>query len=1292
MSVNFDAKLTLDISEFMRNIKTAENSVQKLENQIAQINKKSVKAEVNVGTNQSSSMQARRAAAAETLEIGEKLSRQEANNAKVEWQAEGMRQKAMDARLKDHETLSSSIDRQISKEKAARTAASDSIRQQMVDREKMNKVHAQALAMNEKFNAAQSRGSMNLARERYALYDVAAAYQEIATAAVGSLTAVIGTAAEYERAFANVIRTTDFVSIKTGEAARIMRFELMQLAAEIPVAFGQISEIATIGNQLGIAQRDLTNFTETVAKFATTTDVTVNNAALSFGRIGELLDVSDFNALGSAIAFAGVNAVATETQILSVTKEIATTAKQAKFTAPEVVGLATALSSLGIAPEAARGSIIRSFAAINKAISEGGQDLQNYANISGMSADQFASTWQQSGSRAFDALLKGLQASSDSGANLDTTLRSLGIRNVRDIQTLQKLGDNYDVYAQSIRDANSAYAEGTFLSESYAVVQETVAAKFQVIQNQINNLFAGLGESTTGPLKALLDVISVLIEELTKLARNPAIQAVAVFATAALALVAAIAALNAVASLASASILAFTTAMTNSAAGANAAAAGVNKFAFAAKLAIGTLLRFTAAMGLFVAASVGIGVIGDEIQKLVAPMDFARRKAEEMLGGFVGLQDAITQDTNALNQNAKAAGMTAEQYAKANGIILVHTDAVEGDNEAIAEAKRVREGLTSILGDQETSINNVTGALEGQTIAIGANTQEWIKNSFREPLQEILTRNKDLAKVLAEGGFNFDDAIGAAATGQIDTYFDNIVTKYQSTLNNLKAINPLDWGGLLGGFNTTNDINSIRDSLNGVFGAIQLVGLGGTEAGAAIGTAGDSAGELEENLDGAARALRTVVDYANDLSSILSRVTDLKFGKILGRDDIAEGFERIRESSLGAAEAIREANLEINDLNADRGTLQYQLSVAERYGDEKRAAKLRAEIAKIDEKIVKSEEKKAEATERASTALTGGSKAARENRAELLGVVSSYEDYIATLARLGRKPSELAGDIQVLKKQFREQALALGFNESELSSYLDLFDNFGQVAQNAPRDVDIEVKLGIPAAEQAITEFTAKNRSTNVGVNAKLETAKADVESFASKQWRLTNVVADRVKTDQAEAGLQAWLNKGRTLSASLKFDSKQMVLDNAAAALRVARAFPVNSTMYNSYIEMYRELLKASRSFASGGYVSGPGTGTSDSIRANLSNGEFVMKASAVKTYGVDFMNSINQQKFAGPMPVSVSSGNSAGTTVAFLSPEDRALLRAVADRPVELYADSRKIAQTANDGNALIARRGVR
>lgn len=45
----------------------------------------------------------------------------------------------------------------------------------------------------------------------------------------------------------------------------------------------------------------------------------------------------------------------------------------------------------------------------------------------------------------------------------------------------------------------------------------------------------------------------------------------------------------------------------------------------------------------------------------------------------------------------------------------------------------------------------------------------------------------------------------------------------------------------------------------------------------------------------------------------------------------------------------------------------------------------------------------------------------------------------------------------------------------------------------------------------------------------------------------------------------------------------------------------------------------------ASGGLILGPGTGTSDSIPARLSSGEYVMRASAVKSVGVDTLDMIN-------------------------------------------------------------------
>ena len=60
---------------------------------------------------------------------------------------------------------------------------------------------------------------------------------------------------------------------------------------------------------------------------------------------------------------------------------------------------------------------------------------------------------------------------------------------------------------------------------------------------------------------------------------------------------------------------------------------------------------------------------------------------------------------------------------------------------------------------------------------------------------------------------------------------------------------------------------------------------------------------------------------------------------------------------------------------------------------------------------------------------------------------------------------------------------------------------------------------------------------------------------------------------------------------------------------------------------------------FATGGYVSGPGTGTSDSIAAKLSNGEFVMNAKTVARFGVDALR--NMQKWANS-PFKFAEGGS--------------------------------------------------
>jgi len=1363
VALNFDAQINVDVAPFLANIERAKNAVQNLNAEINALNAKKVSIQASTSaassSKASSEANARKAAAnaamqamAQEEQMAKAMGQTERNNAKVELQSEMMRKQAMDARIKDHRTTSSLYEDAIALQRREGKIFSDSIKGQMLERERMNKIHAQANAMNQRFDAARAKGSgdnvRNLARERYALYDVAAAYQQVAGMAAMAIKEMAGTAIAYERAFVNVERTTEFTSIKVGEAARVMKYALMEVASEIPVAFGKVSEIATIANQLGIAQGEVASFSKTVAQFATTTGMTAEATAMSFGRIGELLNVEQevgpgedaYAKLGSAIAFAGVKAVATETQITAVTKEIATTAKMAKFSTPEVIGLATALASVGIAPEAARGSIMRTFAGINEAVSKGGASLETYASIANMSAEEFSSSWTKNGQVAFDGFVKGLQSMSNKGQNLDTVLRGIGLKNVRDIQTVQKLGDNYNVYADSIRNAKEAFAEGSYLTESYGKIQDTVAAKLELLKNNWDNFVAGLGESVVGDaFKLLLDGINTVLKAMTDMSRSPVGYWLGAIAIGISSLVAIVGTLAGVMALGQAAIFAFGTAMESMGSkSANTAVAGLARVDGAmvatattaagatgalsatkmAMLALGQAMKAAGWIAALAAAAAAIVAIGDAIYKAVDPMGAMISQAESMLGGFDGLQDALTSDTAALNENARAAGQTAEEYAKAQGIILIHTEATADNSKEVNDAIAAHNNVLSIVGAEPTYFANSTTRIGEQTIAIGSNTVAWMKNAIaRSEVVKKVAKNQDAMDLLAKTGYNPDKALAAVFSGKGETYFEGLKKKIEGQ----KWIFP----GLFNDAWTNANmlLEGLQVEMQGSYNETILLGLGADQTGKKVADAFKaplvSVKDLTKGAKSTKDAVKTVVDYASQMIGIFKRIDDIKFSKQTGLDEISAGWRSMKTAADEAAKSVQKAKDTVASLSADKGILDYKLSVAVRYGDTKRATALRAEIAKKTSELADANSDLTKAQESTNKSLTDSTEVGAANRAGMVDMLGKYQSYIQALMATGVKGTDLEKQVTDLKAKFIDQGKQVGFNSTELALYADQFDKYATAVHTTPRDVTIEFDASKTDEFNAVQEYLAKEHMLNVKIvydkdgvansagtvtpptTTSSKTATGATSNPASGLKLPAAPAASTTKTTTTPAGpktptglatylkvyndlraeMTSW-NKKNWWDQSLTRIAHSMVLDNAMKYISKWEA--TNGLKYKPF--------DVKLAYANGGYVSGPGGSRSDSIPARLSNGEFVMNAASVKTYGLDFMNSLNQMKY-GRMPVSAGSaaGSNGGSQVVYLSPDDRALLRAAIDRPVNLFTETGKIASSANAGNVLLAQRGI-
>lgn len=386
---------------------------------------------------------------------------------------------------------------------------------------------------------------------RYANYDLAASMLSLSAGITAAGVGVVSAFASQESAFTSVERTAD------GALGNI-RQNLIDLSTQIPFSFNQLAEIATLGNQLGIASDDLESFTTTVAQFSVVTGITAEQSALAFGKLGNLLGVgaSDYDRLASSIALVGRTTAATEAQIVSVASEIAPAAAAAGFTADQVIGLSGALASLKVPPERSRSTILQFFETLNMATAEGGQKLEDFAAVVGVSASQLESMVRSGQGQDILSRFIGNVSSSDT-IEITQALDNLGLAGLRTNPTIRALAGNTKLLNAALQDGRTGYTENIELQRQMAFVLDDLSTKWQTFLNAAMNAAAAIGTSVGPAIGVLLDNLKNLLIGLANFASSDIGQMFFRLAGTILTLVAGYAALRGGIALATASLQAF---------------------------------------------------------------------------------------------------------------------------------------------------------------------------------------------------------------------------------------------------------------------------------------------------------------------------------------------------------------------------------------------------------------------------------------------------------------------------------------------------------------------------------------------------------------------------------------------------------------------------------------------------------------------------------------------------------------------------------------------------------------
>ena len=333
-------------------------------------------------------------------------------------------------------------------------------------------------------------------------------------------------AIDYESAFAGVKKTVDGTPQQFAQLSTSIR----EMAKEMPSSAVEIAHVAEAAGQLGVPIGAIKDFSKTMINLGVSTNLSSEEAASSIAKIGNIMQVSGKDLgtwsghFGSAVVDLGNHFATTERDIVEMTNRLAAGGKLAGLTTPEILGLATAMSSVGIEAEAGGTAMNQTLTGIGKAVAGVGKGasskLKLIAQTAGMTAEEFSQAWKQKPAEALQAFIKGLQRAHDEGKNMDGILSDLGMKGIRQGNMLKSLASASDKMSEAVSRSNTAWKENNALTNEASKRYETTESQLKIFKNKLTDIAIEFGGPLLKALNSGLDAAKPWLQTLSDMAKK----------------------------------------------------------------------------------------------------------------------------------------------------------------------------------------------------------------------------------------------------------------------------------------------------------------------------------------------------------------------------------------------------------------------------------------------------------------------------------------------------------------------------------------------------------------------------------------------------------------------------------------------------------------------------------------------------------------------------------------------------------------------------------------------------
>ncbi len=337
------------------------------------------------------------------------------------------------------------------------------------------------------------------------------------TTAVTTPIAALGAASikasiDFESSFAGVRKTVDATEEEYAKLADASK----KMSTQIATSTNEINGVMATGGQLGIYNNYLASFTRTMIDLGNSCeDLNANDAATQLAKFANIMhtDQSLFQNMGSTVVALGNNFATTERPIVEMAMRLAGAGKQVGLTEAQVLGFATALSSVGIEAQMGGSAFSKALIKMEVAAQTGGEALEDFATVSGMTEDAFKQLFETDPAAAFQSFIVGLSKMDDEGESAIVTLNDIGISEIRLRDTLLRATNATELFSRAQETATRAWAENTALTEEASKRYATTESKLKNLKNTAILFGQQVGDDLNPTIQKLTDGATDLLNK-----------------------------------------------------------------------------------------------------------------------------------------------------------------------------------------------------------------------------------------------------------------------------------------------------------------------------------------------------------------------------------------------------------------------------------------------------------------------------------------------------------------------------------------------------------------------------------------------------------------------------------------------------------------------------------------------------------------------------------------------------------------------------------------------------------